>query len=262
MNKDDIKDVKQSPGIYCIKNNIDSKCYIGQSINVKKRLQHHLNRCQQDRYDNLIYRAFKKYGIENFSVSVLEYVDTKDFTYAKKKLDQLEMKYINEYNSYTPNGYNQTIGGDGGILGYKFTDSQRKHVSENSKHAMEDKMKAVYMYNIVDHYYQTWMNCDYAAKMIGVTRSTVHRACDGIIKIIKRKWVASFNKEDLEVKKSYKTKLVYYGKFVYKDSVYTGTIKDAAKAFGLQKSYLYGIVNGSRKSNVLSFTPVKQNIQI
>ena len=80
MNKDDIKDVKQSPGIYCIKNNIDSKCYIGQSINVKKRLQHHLNRCQQDRYDNLIYRAFKKYGIENFAVSVLEYVDTKDCT--------------------------------------------------------------------------------------------------------------------------------------------------------------------------------------
>lgn len=268
MNKDDLKDIKPIPGIYCIKNNIDSKCYIGQSINVKKRLQHHLSRSIQDRYDNPIYRAFKKYGIENFSVNIIEYVDTKDFTYAKKKLDELEMKYIKQYNSYGKNGYNQTLGGDGGILGYKFTDDQRRQVSINSRTAMEDKLKTVYMYNIKHNYYQTWMDCEYAAKEIGVTRTTVQRACMGKIKVVKHEWIMSFDKDELELKKHVnyldvtKFKPKYFGKFVYKGTEYIGYIKDAAKVFRIQKSYIYSIVNGSRTSHVLSFVPIDKNTNL
>lgn len=267
MDKNDLKNIKPIPGIYCIKNNIDSKCYIGQSINVKKRLQHHLSRSTQDRYDNPIYRAFKKYGIENFSVNIVEYVDTKDFTYAKKRLDELEVKYIKQYNSYGKNGYNQTLGGDGGILGYKFTDNQRKQVSINSRIAMEDKLKTVYMYNIKHNYYQTWMSCEYAAKEVGVARTTIQRACTGKINVVKHEWVMSFCKDELESKKTIcysnttKFEPKYFGKFIYKGSEYIGYIKDAASVFGIQKSYIYGVVNGSKISRVLSFIPIDKNIK-
>ena len=47
------------------------------------------------------------------------------------------MEYINKYSSYT-NGYNQTLGGDGGILGYKFTEEQLKAHVERGKRISED----------------------------------------------------------------------------------------------------------------------------
>lgn len=45
-------------GIYKITNNINNKCYIGQSRNIEKRWRDH-------KYSNLdypLYRAFRKYG--------------------------------------------------------------------------------------------------------------------------------------------------------------------------------------------------------
>ena len=50
----------------------------------------------------------------------MEIVENSDTT--KSDLDVLEVLYIETYNSYGKTGYNQTKGGDGGILGYKFTD--------------------------------------------------------------------------------------------------------------------------------------------
>ena len=72
--------------------------------------------------DAHLYRAWRKYGIEVFEVGVLEIVDLPVGEERNKKLDELEIKYIKEYNSYGTGGYNQTLGGDGGIKGYKFTD--------------------------------------------------------------------------------------------------------------------------------------------
>ena len=53
-----------------------------------------------------MYRAFKKYGIENFSFSIVKQCNKED-------LDKEEIYWIGYYNTYQ-NGYNVTIGGDGG----------------------------------------------------------------------------------------------------------------------------------------------------
>jgi hypothetical protein len=71
------------------------------------------------RHDNPLYRAFTKYGLEQFEYLILEYVEMQDNI--KDILDILEKKYISEYNSYKQ-GYNQTTGGDYGILGYKMNE--------------------------------------------------------------------------------------------------------------------------------------------
>ena len=49
-------------GIYKIENQLNKKCYIGQSINIEHRFAKH--KCAKD--DFYIHRALKKYGIENF----------------------------------------------------------------------------------------------------------------------------------------------------------------------------------------------------
>lgn len=91
-----------SCGIYKITNKINNHCYIGQSINIKKRWWSHKN-YREFQKDYPLYRAFKKYGIENFVFEVIEECRVSE-------LDEKEKYWINYYDSYI-NGYNQTIGG-------------------------------------------------------------------------------------------------------------------------------------------------------
>ena len=48
------------------------------------------------------------------------------------KMDEDEKYYIEKYNSYS-NGYNCTLGGDGGVLGYKMTDEQKEKIRRNQQ---------------------------------------------------------------------------------------------------------------------------------
>lgn len=87
-------------GIYML-TSPSGKHYIGQSINIKKRIASYkrLN-CKKQEF---IYHALCKYGFDNFIIEVLEYCD-------EDKLNELEIFYINKYNSLSPNGYNLTTG--------------------------------------------------------------------------------------------------------------------------------------------------------
>lgn len=93
-----------SCGIYKITNLINNKVYIGQSIDIKQRWYNHLHHHQHLK-DLPLYRAFKKYGITNFTFNIIEECNVQD-------LDEREKYWIQYYNSYN-NGYNMTTGGQG-----------------------------------------------------------------------------------------------------------------------------------------------------
>ena len=96
--------------IYIIKNKINSKVYIGKTLSsIDKRFAEHKR--DSLKYTNrVLYRAFNKYGLDNFFIKELE--KTSD-----EKLEEREIFYIEKYNSYigfsNSNGYNSTLGGDG-----------------------------------------------------------------------------------------------------------------------------------------------------
>lgn len=94
-------------GIYKITNQINNKCYIGQSIYLEKRLTDHKT-YEWKRHPELpLYKAFLKYGIKNFSFQIIEQC-------SKEKLDQRERYWIKYYNSLVyNNGYNIKQGGYG-----------------------------------------------------------------------------------------------------------------------------------------------------
>ena len=255
------RNYKGIPGIYKWENRINHKCYIGQSIDLNKRLAHHFSNIKNNRYDNPLYRAIKKYGLENFDVTIIEVLEASDDL--KSKLDEREVYYIQKYNSYGKNGYNQTLGGDGGILGYKFTEEQREHVSKNSTKVAAEKSRRIYMYNIKSNCIQMWIDVKHAAGYLKINRATISKACLGQIHLIKDEWVLGFSEEDVKVRAKdvlkYKNtgcfQQQYCGTFIYKGDKFTGSIKEAAEHFNISKSYLYGICNKSRKSNVLLFIP-------
>ena len=98
-----------SCGIYKITNLINNHSYIGQSINIQDRWSKEKLRAfsspSDPQYNNPLSRAFRKYGIENFSFEIIEEC-------SKENLDEREKYYIKFYNTYF-NGYNATTGGQG-----------------------------------------------------------------------------------------------------------------------------------------------------
>lgn len=102
--------------IYKITNTINSKSYIGQTIqNVKERFyQHCATKCSKAVSNMAIHRAIKKYGKSNFTVEVIEEIDSAN-------LNDRERYWIKYYNSYN-NGYNSTKGGQDGCKPFKDLD--------------------------------------------------------------------------------------------------------------------------------------------
>ena len=91
--------------IYKITNTLNDKVYIGQTIKtVQKRFTQHKNNSNKEYFSQIVlYKAFNKYGIENFVCEEIEEVPN-------DKLDEREKYWIEYYDSYF-NGYNSTLGG-------------------------------------------------------------------------------------------------------------------------------------------------------
>ena len=128
---------------------------------------------KNNQYNNLLYKAFNKYGLESFEYLILEYVEIQDNI--KNVLDELEKKYIFEYNSYK-NGYNQTVGGDYGILGYKMSEEQKQKLSENSKRVATDGRYSIYVYDIEQNELLQFVNSTEAAKILGGKPNSINSA--------------------------------------------------------------------------------------
>lgn len=94
-------------GIYKIVNKINNKVYIGQSINIDKRIKEHFwkSQCEKDvSYNSALHNAIRKYGKENFEWEIIEECEIEE-------IDEKEKYYIQFYNSLAPNGYNILAGG-------------------------------------------------------------------------------------------------------------------------------------------------------
>ena len=75
MKVSDIKTLDNISAIYCFRNTINNKCYVGQAEQLRKRLLHHINNFENCRYDAPLYRAMSKYGLDVFEVEILEIID-------------------------------------------------------------------------------------------------------------------------------------------------------------------------------------------
>lgn len=112
-------------GIYGIRNMVNGKWYIGQSVNVDARIKAHLRALRDDyHYNKHLRLAFRKYGEANFEFRVLEKTE-------EGLLDIQERLWIVHYKSNQREfGYNLESGGH-----------ENKHHSEETKRKMtEDRI--------------------------------------------------------------------------------------------------------------------------
>lgn len=109
--------------IYMIVNTVNDKPYIGKTVNINKRMNRHRYNARDGEKSHL-YNAIRKYGEDNFVFLILEEA------YSKEELNELEIYYIELYDTYRGFGYNQSAGGDGHGGGEESPMYGRKHTPE------------------------------------------------------------------------------------------------------------------------------------
>ncbi len=93
--------------VYSVRNKINNKSYIGYCVSFKERKARHLLMAKKGKKSKF-YNALRKYGPEAF-----EWIIMFDDLGTIEDCKQVEMKMIALFDTYE-NGYNGTIGGDGG----------------------------------------------------------------------------------------------------------------------------------------------------
>ena len=113
--------------IYCVICLPNEKWYFGQTIrSVNERFAQHILSAQRGS-DHKFHRAIRKYGEENFLVEEVMWVEADNKKKLRKKLDFLEIHFIQKFDTYR-NGYNSTYGGEG-ALGTIRSKETRKRLS-------------------------------------------------------------------------------------------------------------------------------------
>lgn len=114
-------------GIYKIINQINNKIYVGQSQNIEKRWNRHHNgpfNPNDEQYNCPLYRAIRKYGLDNFSFEIIEECSV-------EQLNEKEKYWIAYYKSFDPDkGYNLTRGGRDGVTYSKLTKEKVMQIIE------------------------------------------------------------------------------------------------------------------------------------
>ena len=109
--------------VYRIYNRMNSKSYVGQTTQPRRRIRDHFNLKKGCLF---LHRAIKKYGRDAFVVEILE-SDVPEVL-----LSKLEILHIRFFDCKVPNGYNLTDGGDGS-KGISHSLESRKRISEAKK---------------------------------------------------------------------------------------------------------------------------------
>lgn len=128
--------------IYKITNIQNKKLYIGQAVNYttdgrkwgsKRRWKSHIYRAKSNKCEcRLLENAIRKYGEDSF---IIEDIQDCKIT----ELNYYENKYVEEFNSISPNGYNLMEGGGNGRRHHITTRNKMSKTRTGKKHSKETK---------------------------------------------------------------------------------------------------------------------------
>ena len=130
-----IRDQKNKTGVYMLINNINGHNYVGSSINLAGRMKNYLNTAslKSKKNSNMpIVKALLKYGQEDFSLWILEYVEPSNLSIRETFYITLIIPYYNVLKQ----GYSS--------VGYKHTEETKSLLSELAKNKIHsDKTKSL-----------------------------------------------------------------------------------------------------------------------
>jgi group I intron endonuclease len=146
----------RTAGIYYWRNNVNGKGYVGQSIDICKRLRGHKSNIKYKRKSEPFYLAIYKYGADAFTC-----YKVMDCCPSYIALNYWEAYWVKELDTFGENGYNQTAGGSNcgcslntktkignANRGRQHTDEARRKISEAGKLMSKHSREKIRMANI------------------------------------------------------------------------------------------------------------------
>lgn len=113
----DTKSLLNCSCVYVIRNTVNGKEYVGKTHQLRRRVQSHIS--SSECKESILYKAIRKYGIENFDLEILELIPLD-----RKVSGDREIHHIRLRGTLAPAGYNMTEGGEG-ALGRKHSEEHK-----------------------------------------------------------------------------------------------------------------------------------------
>lgn len=229
--------------VYKITNLINNKCYIGSSVRVEKRWQQHINASKNKNnpsYNYPLQRAIRKYGIDNFSFEIL-FDDFNDI----HEMEYYEEKMINEYNSLTPNGYNQT----------KLTHSNNIATENCQKHIQKISQKCAKV-DIYENIITTYKSYHDAARQNGYDgdycATRIRKVCKGITSSCNGEIFRDLDENNQVISKPIKrihgkTRIIGFNLDNPEKEIYFNSISEAAKVLNTDRCSIGKCIHGEKK---------------
>lgn len=232
--------------VYKITNKINNKCYIGSTYNFESRKSQHIkaskNKAGNKTYNYPLYKAFRKYGLENFTFEILE-DNIKLIDIAAKELD-----YIEKFNSYTNTGwgYNQTEYTDCALRDPEITErvtaKQRKRCAE-----VDEFGSILQIFDSLHDCSRKLFNTDKAIFNISaICRGKSFSYLGHIIRFIDK---------DNNIIQTNRLQSVYkicsISVYNLEDKLYYNSISEAAEKTGINRVELSASINGSSRFSVV-----------
>lgn len=122
--------------IYKATNTINNKSYIGQTNNLSRRKKEHLVAARQNKVEDysIFHKSIRKYGEDSFVWSIVE-------NCSDGEMNNRETYWIKELNTYIPNGYNMTYGGDDADALLKWQQNNPDKMKENALNGLKYAQK-------------------------------------------------------------------------------------------------------------------------
>lgn len=225
--------------IYKITNKINGHSYIGLSIKKNIRERYHGN-WYRKHHNQYLSNAVNLYGPKNFKVELLE-----SNVQSKEELKRLEKFHIAKHNTFVPNGYNFTTGGDSP----EFSEISKRKLSESvsqEHHLVDYKGKEYIIFHLKDFCKERGLS--YPSLKVVISKQNI--SSQGFaLKGTPLELIKNPNKEYKLI--NYKTKEVIYFK----------NISEFALEKKLNPDYLSAMINGF-KTNTPCGDYIKEGMDI
>lgn len=170
------KDSKRS-GIYCIRNVVNNKVYIGRAVDIHRRILQHINALDtKDEYRENIHliRSWHKHGRDNFEYFVLEYLPDNILI-----LEEREYFWIEVYDSTKrEKGYNK----NNRTTGYVMSIEAKENLSRLNKIRFQNEEERK---KISERTIRLWKSDEYRNKIKkSKTKFTTIQKIDKVTNII------------------------------------------------------------------------------